>query len=990
MPGRRELRETERTIATLGAGVSVCDGAGSVAPQARLAGTLFAPYSFVTGQEGLEQGAHVVLLGLVQEHRGLEEQPQGLVGGEAFVVAEHQRVGAHREGDGQAPQCPQRGLGGAGLVAAQLGDVHLGPLGQGDLGEPGLAAKQSQAFPELHLRDRSRPLQLHMISDTIDSIMQKSYLQGSPATGSFVAKDLAPGASDQDVLGAVVEHYVRSLAGRDKARGALAGLGVDEETARAFRVGYSDRSLGPALPGRQWKQGAELRSQLTRLGVFRPSGHEHFVGCLVVPVSNTKGEVVGLCGRRLDRGSVDLWAEGLPGGWFNATEPLPTEVVMAADIFEALAVIGAGHPDVLALARPGGLSRDDAKQLASRGVRHVVLLGPATEQANERLGRAGIVVGKAGMHLPIAEVLRGATDRAGALAAVLAEADVAVAQAPRPGPVTAGSVRPDEAAPTVSGDASELYVSFGDRRWRARGGARSPVPGSLRVALSVTDERSGRFHLDTLDLYAARARSAYLAGAVAELRTGVEALRKELAEVIFAVERAQAGEGDEVPGPSEMTEGERAAAMGLLASPDLLARIGADLASLGVVGEETNLVVAYLATISRKAERPFGVVVQSSSAAGKSTLADAVAAFVPEEDLVSLSALTAQAVYYLGAGDLARKVLFVSEEHGASRAAYALKLLISEGRLAIAWAGKDPDTGRLRTRSYGVEGPLSLLMTTTAAEVDPELANRLVVLGVDEDRAQTRAVQAAQRRAATLEGLVARLRRDDVVRLHRNAQRLLDPLPVVVPGAEELAFPDSSTRHRRDHQKLLSVIASIALLHQHQRPQGTLDVAGTTVRYVEASADDVALGVQLCQEVLVRAADELSPPARRLLSVMQSRTSQHAGTAPVRFTRRELRELTGWSEHQVRVGLGRLVTLEYVAEQRDRPGRRHTYLLADDDSAGPRDGPREVREPPSRVALVTSPGRTGNPATVGRISNGPVSHVAKGDVHQGDLVEAQR
>ncbi len=169
-------------------------------------------------------------------------------------------------------------------------------------------------------------------------------------------------------------------------------------------------------------------------------------------------------------GSVDLWAEGLPGGWFNATEPLPTEVVMAADIFEALAVIGAGHPDVLALARPGGLSRDDAKQLASRGVRHVVLLGPATEQANERLGRAGIVVGKAGMHLPIAEVLRGATDRAGALAAVLAEADVAVAQAPRPAPVTAGSVRPDEAAPTVSGDASELYVSFGDRRWRARGG----------------------------------------------------------------------------------------------------------------------------------------------------------------------------------------------------------------------------------------------------------------------------------------------------------------------------------------------------------------------------------------------------------------------------------------------------------------------------------------------------------------------------------------
>ena len=61
------------------------------------------------------------------------------------------------------------------------------------------------------------------------------------------------------------------------------------------------------------------------------------------------------------------------------------------------------------------------------------------------------------------------------------------------------------------------------------------------------------------------------------------------------------------------------------------------------MGEETNLLFAYLATVSRKAERPFGVVVQSSSAAGKSTVADAVAAFVPEEDLVSLSALTGQA-----------------------------------------------------------------------------------------------------------------------------------------------------------------------------------------------------------------------------------------------------------------------------------------------------------------------------------------------------------
>ena len=84
--------------------------------------------------------------------------------------------------------------------------------------------------------------------------------------------------------------------------------------------------------------------------------------------------------------------------------------------------------------------------------------------------------------------------------------------------------------------------------------------------------------------------------------------------------------------------------------------------------------------------------------------------------------------------------------------------MVSEGRLSIAAAGKDPVTGRLITHTYEVTGPVALLMTTTAAELDEELANRLLVLAVDEGRAQTRAVQAAQRQAETLEGLVARPR----------------------------------------------------------------------------------------------------------------------------------------------------------------------------------------------------------------------------------------
>ena len=51
-----------------------------------------------------------------------------------------------------------------------------------------------------------------------------------------------------------------------------------------------------------------------------------------------------------------------------------------------------------------------------------------------------------------------------------------------------------------------------------------------------------------------------------------------------------------------------------------------------------------------------------------------------------------------------------------------------------------------------------IFLTTTAVEVDEELLNRCLVLTVDEDREQTRAIHRQQRERQTLEGLLARQR----------------------------------------------------------------------------------------------------------------------------------------------------------------------------------------------------------------------------------------
>ena len=135
---------------------------------------------------------------------------------------------------------------------------------------------------------------------------------------------------------------------------------------------------------------------------------------------------------------------------------------------------------------------------------------------------------------------------------------------------------------------------------------------------------------------------------------------------------------------------------------------------------------------------------------------DAVLAFVPPEDVVQFSAMTGQALYYMGEGDLKHKILAIVEEEGAAKASYALKLLQSEGELHDRQHRQGSQHRQARHAEYRVEGPVMLFLTTTSDQVDEELLNRCLVLTVDEDREQTRAIhQAADGSGRRLHGLAA-------------------------------------------------------------------------------------------------------------------------------------------------------------------------------------------------------------------------------------------
>ncbi|MCB9913484.1 MAG: toprim domain-containing protein, partial [Planctomycetes bacterium] len=494
-----------------------------------------------------------------------------------------------------------------------------------------------------------------------------------------------------------------------------------------------------------------------------------------------------------------------------------------------------------------------------------------------------------------------------------------VSPAPPPPPAAVARIAPPpalepanpaetDAAPALAtgsemdGDSGPYEATFGDRHWRVKGLSRNRTDDVLRVTVRVMRQGVSGFHLDTLDLYQAKSRDGFARAASADLAVDLDVIRADLARVVVALEARQqaqfAATREPPPVPVRtLTPQERDEALALLQRPDMLRQLLTDLAASGMVGEEDNKLLCWLSLTSRHLESPLGVLIQSTSAAGKSSLLDGVLRTMPEEAVVRYSAMSGQALFYMGGLSLKHKILCVAEEEGARRASYSLKLLQSDGELSMASTGKDSDSGQLVTREYKTEGPVALAMTTTSIDVDPELQNRCLVLSVDESRDQTEAIHQVQRLGQTRAGLIHRRGVSERLAVWRNAQRLLQVVDVVNPYAEALTFASHRTRTRRDMAKYLTLVSAVALAHQYQKPRHR-DEYG---EYIEVDLDDIELANRLASRVLGRNLDDVPTQTAELLRQLVGHvasTAQEQGVSSdlVGFTRRWVRERTHWGD----------------------------------------------------------------------------------------------
>jgi DNA primase len=709
------------------------------------------------------------------------------------------------------------------------------------------------------------------------------------------------GAPSTAVLSRVVEHYHRTFCERDDAQAYLAKRGLtDRDILRVLKIGYADGSLLKVIP----KDG-EVRDELVSLGVITSEGRELLGGCVVVPIPDPlTGQWTNLYGRGM-RAPRHCYLPGPLRGVLNfQAARLSPEVVLTESILDALSFHQVGIGVAIPIYGVNGFTPDHFDLLKREGVKRVILAldnddagRKGTDALKGKLEAVGITVGA----LSFPEGIKDANDllvsRNGDAGQVFRQLlDAATVSTPKPpsspGPAVTSPSRDEKAAGGI--ELVREGVTYHTR-------VHSLLLGRLRATVKAT--KGEAFHIDTIDLFASRSRTEYAKRAAKALGVGAEAVEAALLALVVEGEKAAeapASEGE--PQPAAMSEAERLEALGFLRRSDLLDQVARDIDALGYVGEETNKRLLYFVAVSRKLEDPLSAIVLSQSGAGKSGLTEVIERLCPPEDVVLLTRLTPQSLYYTEPGFLDRKLVIVEERCGSIEADYSIRVLQSRKKLIAAAPVKDPQTGNMRTKVFTVEARAAFIEATTASSVNHENATRCFELQMDETQEQTKRIHERQRLLRTGRGLDLRREAEAITRRHWNAQRLLEPLPVVIPFADRLSFPSSWMRTRRDHARFLNLIEVSAFLHQHQRER-TPDGA------IVASLADYEAAYALAGEVLRETLTDVKRPLREALQRIQALAAEGEGSV----SRREIREALGVPDSTVRRWLSELVELEYLA-----------------------------------------------------------------------------
>ena len=324
----------------------------------------------------------------------------------------------------------------------------------------------------------------------------------------------------------------------------------------------------------------------------------------------------------------------------------------------------------------------------------------------------------------------------------------------------------------------------------------------------------------------------------------------------------------------EMSDEERKTAKKYLSDKNLIQNLRTDFQNLGILGEDENALILFLAMASHKYENPFSVLCLAKSGIGKSYLLQKLASCMPQNAYSFHTQISENALYYFDSQQIDGKVLFVEDLDWTHQMLMPLATLQTQGKLIKTRATKNKD-GLLHSTTFEVSAKLCLLACAYSEKNYENLSLPFLCLHLNHTQNQDILVMDYQRKISA--GLI------DKTAISETAYRLkclissLENIPVINPFAPLIELPETIPNPRKTLLLLLDFINVVTFFHQAQREKIVNEQTGEF--YIQTAPEDIELAFALLKSSLLRKADDLSTSARGFLSwlkkyLVEAKTSQ--------------------------------------------------------------------------------------------------------------------
>jgi DNA primase len=760
----------------------------------------------------------------------------------------------------------------------------------------------------------------------------------APTAQLFVEMDMLEKAV---LMGKVFSYYKKALPLTREAAEYLQGRGIDY---RQHEIGYNGGTLhrDPKQP--------HLAGSLVRHGLIKPrpaGGYSVWArDCVIFPLRNAEHAIVSLYGRSIRKNDDQrhFYLGGREGLYPGYPKAATTRLILTESIIDAVSLLQ--QPDimiayeVLALYGTNGLTDEHSRAILSlKHLEEIVFMLNGDEAGEAATANHYRTLHKLLPDIKITKVpvpqgedvnsLLQTHDDPKILAGVIGmrkgfsfstEPDN-----PPPLQAKAAPALPPAAGQLITTNPELLVYDNGELLITVMGGIKITGLDRLRVTLKVEHKTRALLPVrHNLDLYN-QPHTEQLVNKIAEsFEISTQATTHTLAALTTELEsyrvrrlETMAPRVEEKP---SLSPAERQAAVNYLKQANLLTRTNEDIGRSGIVGEETNRLIAWLVYSSRKLAVPLHLMFLGSSGSGKTYLQEKVSELIPPEDKIEITQITENAFYYFRQDELKNKLLLIEDLDGAESSMYPLRELQSKRRISKTVTLKD-SKGNLKTITLLVEGPVSVSGCTTREKVYEDNANRCLLLYIDGGKDQDTRILDYQTRAAA--GEINRESEYHIRRQFQHIQRVLMAVQVINPYAKYLHLPEQVFKPRRTMTLLLAFIEAVTFYHQYQRPVKR-DAQGNP--YIESTVADIEAALTLLKDVLFSKSDELTKASRTFLEDLKLLLKEQGKAT---FNAREIRRQLRLPPTTLKRYLVELQRYGYLKMQGGSRYSRYEYAIAD-------------------------------------------------------------